>query len=748
MLASILTITLIIGGTALLSWPLGKYMAALFSGRFARADRLFTTFTGDAGEQDWKSYALALAAFNVVMFVFVFALLATQHLLPLNPDGQGAASLDLVFNTAARFTTNTNLQHYSGREHLELPCPAWRADVAAVRVGGDRDRGAGGAGARDRRAGQHGQLLPRRAAGDLPGPAAAGDRRGRHCSRLSGVPMTLEGAATVTTLEGAAQTIARGPVAAFVAIKQLGTNGGGFFGPNSTHPFENPSFWANAHRLASIIIIPMACVWMFGRIIDRTQPCDGAVWRDAGAAAIKIDRRRYLRKRPHQAFADLPVQQDVGNLEGKELRLGAITGPFWAVLTTATSNGSVGAMHDSLNPLTGLVPMVGMWLNATFGGVGVGMINMFLYIALAVFVAGMMVGRTPEYLGHRIEGREMRLAVLALFCHPLLILGGTALFAATAWGLDTLNNTGAHGFSEILYEFSSAAANNGSGFEGLGDNTVAVEHRHRPRHADRALPADHRAAGDRRLADGQAPQRRKRRHAERRGGGTFGVMLLITILIFGALTFFPAAALGPIAEHVTLMAAAKEHLAMNYILPSIRLWLVTFFVCVVRLYRADPRLCQDRHAPTAPTARSSRSMAGRSAANLSRRSSPAPRYFWPRPSAADYNGMGAAGSNLSPTSRKLAERARRRPIAALWRDRRPTRSRPTLSRHRAAGSIRISRLPARCIRWTASPTARGLTPAACSSSSRGRRPAPGGALAPEPIVNVLELNLALDRLER
>ena len=369
---------------------------------------------------------------------------------------------------------------------------------------------------------------------------------------LSGVPMTLEGAAQVTTLEGAAQTIARGPVAAFVAIKQLGTNGGGFFGPNSTHPLENPSFWANLVEMASLILIPMACVWMFGRMINRPRHAAVIFGVMAALLAIKLTAAATFESAPTMAFTDLPVQQDVGNLEGKELRLGAITGPLWAVLTTATSNGSVGAMHDSLNPLTGLVPMAGMWLNETFGGVGVGMINMFLYIALAVFVAGMMVGRTPEYLGQRIEGREMRLVVLALISHPLLILGGTALFAATPWGLDTLNNTGAHGFSEILYEFSSAAANNGSGFEGLGDNTpawniatgiVMLIARFLPIIVPLAIVGSLMA---------------KRRSAESAGtlsveGPTFGVMLFLVILIFGALTFFPAAALGPIAEHVTLM---------------------------------------------------------------------------------------------------------------------------------------------------------------------------------------------------
>ena len=356
----------------------------------------------------------------------------------------------------------------------------------------------------------------------------------------------------MTTLEGAAQTIARGPAAAFVAIKQLGTNGGGFFGPNSTHPFENPTLWANFIEMFAIIIIPMACVWMFGRMIGRIRHAGVIFGVMAALLLVKITAVIAFEAAPTQAFADLPIEQSVGNLEGKELRLGATTGPLWAAITTSTSNGSVGAMHDSLNPLAGLVPMAGMWLNETFGGVGVGMINMFLYIIVAVFVAGMMVGRTPEYLGHRIEGREMRLAVLALISHPVLILGGTALFAATSWGVDTLNNSGAHGFSEILYEFSSSAANNGSGFEGLGDNTapwnwatgiVMLIGRYLPILVPLAIVGS---------------LMTKRRSAESAGtlsveGNTFGIMLLITILIFGALTFFPAAALGPIAEHVTLM---------------------------------------------------------------------------------------------------------------------------------------------------------------------------------------------------
>lgn len=551
MLTAILTVILIVGGTALLSWPLGKYMASLFSGKFVWADRMFTRAVGGYREQDWKRYSAALLAFNALMFVFVFALLALQHALPLNPDGQGPAALDLVFNTASSFTTNTNLQHYSGESTwsylAQIGGLMWLQFVSAA-------TGIAALAALARGIGGHSTMgnffvdVQRAAIGVLLPLAVI-----VACFiAVRGVPMTFDGAATVTTLDGAVQTIARGPAAAFVAIKQLGTNGGGFFGPNSTHPLENPDFWANAFSMISIIIVPMACVWMFGSIIGRMKHAGVVFGVMLVFLLVKIGGSVAFESAPTQAFSDLPVMADVGNLEGKELRLGATTGPLWAVLTTSTSNGSVGAMHDSLNPLTGLMPMAGMWLNATFGGVGVGMINMFLYIVVAVFIAGMMVGRTPEYLGHKVEGHEMRLAVLALLSHAVLILGGTAIFAATAWGQDTLNNVGAHGFSEILYEFSSAGANNGSGFEGLGDNTAAwniatgivmLIGRYLPIIVPLAIVGSLMA---------------KTRSAESAGtlsveSGTFGTMLVITILIFGALTFFPAAALGPIAEHVTLM---------------------------------------------------------------------------------------------------------------------------------------------------------------------------------------------------
>ena len=364
--------------------------------------------------------------------------------------------------------------------------------------------------------------------------------------------MTLQGAARAMTLEGVEQVIARGPVAAFLAIKQLGTNGGGFFGPNSTHPFENPSFFTNVLSTIALILIPMASVWMFGRIVGRMQHATVLFAVMMVLLLAKLGAAVAWEAAPTQAFAGLPISQAIANLEGKELRFGTAAAPLWAVLTTCTSNGSVNCMHDSLNPLTGLVPMIGMWLNATFGGVGVGMINMFIYIVLAVFVAGMMVGRTPEYLNRRVEMREVKLAVLAMFAHALFILGGTALFAATPWGQGTLNNTGPHGFSEILYEFSSSSANNGSGFEGLGDNTVPWNVATGlvmllARFIPILLPLA--------IAGSLAKKRATAQSAGTLGVDTvtFGVMLIATILFLGALTFFPAAALGPIAEHLQFM---------------------------------------------------------------------------------------------------------------------------------------------------------------------------------------------------
>jgi potassium-transporting ATPase potassium-binding subunit len=363
---------------------------------------------------------------------------------------------------------------------------------------------------------------------------------------------------TVTTVEGPAQTIARGVVAPMVAIKQLGTNGGGYFGPNSTHPYENPTPISNFVETWSILVIPMGMIWTLGDMIRR---------RRLAVALFAVMLTMYLpmvayavaqESHGNPAIARIGVDQATGSMEGKEVRFGAGLSALWAVSTTVTSNGSVNAMHDSLTPLGGLMPMVGMWINSIFGGVGVGFINMFIFVVVAVFIAGMMIGRTPEFLGKKVEAREMKLASVALLWHPLAILVGTAV-ACYVWSttahpgatLGWLHNPGPHGFSEMLYEFSSAAANNGSGFEGLGDNTpfwnvstglVMLLSRYIPIFAPLAL------AGS--LAAKPATQ--ETAGSLRADSATFGFTLWAVVVILGLLMFMPVAVLGPIAEHLAL----------------------------------------------------------------------------------------------------------------------------------------------------------------------------------------------------
>ena len=561
MIQAILFVTLILAGTALLSWPLGRYMSWAMDpakGQVGGQENpngftaLFQSIGGSLArqEQNWKRYVVSLLGFNVVLFVVVFAILALQQYLPLNPDAKQALDPSLIFNTAVSFTTNTNLQHYSGEVSMsyftQLAGLMWLQFVSAavgIAVLAALARGLAG-----RKLGNF-FVDVQRATFLILLPAAF---IVAVLLLLTGVPMTFGGSVVATTLEGVQQTIARGPVAAFVAIKQLGTNGGGFFGPNSAHPLENPTFWSNVVQTVSIIIIPMACVWMFGHIIGRLKHAGVLFTVMLILMGVRITATVGFESVPTQAFASLPITQDVGNLEGKELRFGASAGPLWAVVTTSTSNGSVNAMHDSLNPLAGMMPMIGMWLNEDFGGVGVGMVNMFLYIVVGVFIAGMMIGRTPEYLGWRIEAKEVKFAMMGLLSHGFFILVGTAIFAVTPWGAATLNNIGPHGFSEILYEFSSSAANNGSGFEGLGDATAAwniatglvmLLSRFIPIILPLAIIGSLSA---------------KRRATESSGtlsveDGTFAGMLTATVVIVGALTFFPAATLGPIAEHVMFM---------------------------------------------------------------------------------------------------------------------------------------------------------------------------------------------------
>ncbi len=546
--------TIVVVVALVLSWPLARYMQWAMDPSDAgpirvRYDKACVALLGYeiCRPQSWKQYCVSMLAFNLLMFVFAYLVLTTQPWLPLNPDDKGPIEPSLAFNTAASFTSNTNLQHYSGEVSLsyfsQLGALMWLQFVsAATGIGVVTALARGLAGFS--RLGNFYQDVWRAAALILLPLSIVWAGLLVVC----GVPMTLEGAAVATTLEGATQTIARGPVAAFIAIKQLGTNGGGWFGPNCTHPFENPTFWSNVLSNIAILLVPMATVWMFGRITARVRHAAVLFGVMLALYLSFVVSACWLESQPTAALEDLPVAHSM-NLEGKELRFGTTAGATWAVSTTSTSNGSVNAMHDSLNPLTSIVPMAGMWLNVVFGGVGVGLINMFLFVITAVFLAGMMVGRTPEYLTRKVETKEMKLALIALLAHPLFILGGTALFADTSWGLDTLHNPGSHGLSEIVYEFSSAAANNGSGFEGLGDNTVPwniatgvvmLLGRFIPIIAPLAIVGSL-------AAKRAAPETAG---TFRTDTLLFGVVLLGTILIVGALLFLPLAMLGPIAEHL------------------------------------------------------------------------------------------------------------------------------------------------------------------------------------------------------
>jgi len=547
---------------------LGSYMANVFTGRRTALDpllvpieRLVVRLTGvdPSLQQDWKQYSVSLVISNIVMWLATFPIVSFQKALPLNPDGIANMEPTLAFNAISSFTTNTNLQHYSGETGLSYfsqmftvtflqfvtAATGIAAAVAIIRaLGGNRLTALGSFYVDLTRATVR-ILLPLALLVSV-------------VLMWQGTPMTFEGAAQATTLEGSPQAIARGVTAGVVSIKQLGTNGGGYFGPNSAHPYENPTPLSNFVETWSITIIPMSVVVMFGYILRRRRL---AIVIFATMLAIYLPMVVIgiaQESGGNPALSRMGVDQATGSMEGKEVRFGAGLSALWGVTTTMTSNGSVNSMLDSWTPLGGLIPMIGMWLNNIFGGVGVGFINMLIFVIVAVFVAGMMIGRTPEFLGKKVEAKEIKLASLALLWHPLAILVGTAIachvWATTAdpeTALAWLKNPGAHGFSEMLYEFSSAAANNGSGFEGLGDNTpfwsiacglVMLLSRYIPIVAPLAL------AG----MLGAKPAAPETSGSLRADSATFGVTLWAVIVILGLLMFMPVAVLGPIAEHLAL----------------------------------------------------------------------------------------------------------------------------------------------------------------------------------------------------
>jgi len=585
---------LILLTAVVLSFPLGRYLAWIFDGRYqapAWLNKLEQKL--DTGPQGWKQYAFALVLFNAVMFVVAFVVLALQPQLPLNPDDKHMLGPTTIFHTAISFFSNNSQQHYAGEVHLsyfsQLLAIVWNmfvsggvglAAVAAI------TRGLRG----DAHMGNFYVDVWRAVAYVLvPTSAIAGV-----LLIASGVPMTLAGTEEVATLDAAEspapQAIARGPVAALVPIKNLASVGGGFFGANSAHPFENPNAFSNFLTCVLILLFPAAVVVMFGRLLNRMrhalvlygvmillfvamtgwviywdtlQPNPGLTARPA--AVVRVLGPAGPVEKALAPCAGLPVDQELGNLEGKELRFGTSAGSTFVSVTTAVSCGSVNCAHDSLNPLAGLTPLTGMWLQCVFGGKGVGFINLLVYLFVGVFITGLMVGRTPEYLGKKVEAREMKLAMLALLVHPILILAPTGLFAACDWGRQSTNNPGAHGFSEIMYEFSSAASGNGSGFEGLQDTWGFNDGKDQP-----SPPAPYSPQWD--IACGMvmilgrlipiiAPLAIAGSLAAklptpltvgtlRTDTVTFGFVLLGTILLLGALLFLPVAVLGPVAEHL------------------------------------------------------------------------------------------------------------------------------------------------------------------------------------------------------
>ncbi|RZJ39571.1 MAG: potassium-transporting ATPase subunit KdpA [Chryseobacterium sp.] len=561
----ILGIVMMFALAVALAIPLGRYIGKIFSNEktwmdriFDPIDQLFYKLSGINPEREmtWKQHLTALLTINLVWFIAAMLVLTNMSWLPLNPDNNPSMSGDLAFNTAVSFVTNTNLQHYSGETGMsylgQLTLMLWQFISAGC------------------------------------GMAVAGvvffamkerttDKLGnfyfffvRSCVRIllpiaiivasllafSGTPMTFEGKDAMTTFQGDKVEVSRGPVAAFVAIKHLGTNGGGFFGPNSAHPLENPGYFTNTVEIVTQMLIPLAMIFAMGFIIKRRK----LAWTVFGVMTIGF----LLLTIPtvisevngNPAVSNMGISQTMGNMEGKEVRFGAAASAYWSIATTVISTGSVNSMHDSFMPLSGMNQLLGMMVNCFYGGVGVGFLNFYIFIILAVFISGLMVGRTPEFLGKKIEAKEMKIAMIIALLHPFLILAGTAIAsyiytsdpeAFAGW----LNNPGYHGFSEMLYEFTSSSANNGSGFEGLGDNTpfwniacgiVMLMARYLPIIGPVAIAGS--LAAKKYIPESAGTLKTDT--------ATFGLMIFAVIALVAALSFFPALALGPIAEHFSL----------------------------------------------------------------------------------------------------------------------------------------------------------------------------------------------------
>lgn len=563
--SEILGIIATYGLVLLIAIPLGRYIGKVFNYEntwldkiFNPIDKLFFRIGGINPniEMSWKKHLAALLSINLVWFIISMLVLTNMGWLPLNPDQNPSMSGDLAFNTSVSFITNTNLQHYSGETGLsylgQLVLMLWQFISAGCGIA---------------IAGVVFLAMKEKTSLTLGNFYSFFVRS---CTRIllplafvvaiilafNGTPMTFEGKDTVTTLEGNQQNVSRGPVAAFVAIKQLGTNGGGFYGPNSANPMENPNYLTNVVESSSIVLIPIALIFALGYVLKRKK----LAWTIYGVMTLgflallipAVTSEMY----GSPTIEKMGISQAMGSMEGKEVRFGSAASANWATYTTVTSNGSVNSMHDSMTPITGMTTLLGMMINCFYGGVGVGFLNFYIFIILGVFISGLMVGRTPEFLGKKIEAREMKIAMMIALLHPLLILSGTAMASHLYAGnpeeyAGWLANPGYHGFSEMLYEFTSSSANNGSGFEGLGDNTpfwniatgiVMLLARYLPIIGPVAI------AGI--LAT--KPYIPESNGTLNTDTPTFGLLVFAVIFIIAALSFFPALTLGPIAEFFSL----------------------------------------------------------------------------------------------------------------------------------------------------------------------------------------------------
>lgn len=547
--------------SVVLAIPLGNYIAKVYGTKKTWLDPVISPLEKgifrlsgiDPGKSmTWKQSLAAMLTINMVWFLAGMLILMTQHSLPLNPDHNPDMSPALAFNTTISFVVNCNLQHYAGETGLSYLSQLWLMFLQFVSA--------------------------------ATGMAAAAilfialkekttDKLGnfyslfvKSCTRIllplslvvaciflfNGMPMTFQGKEIMTTLQGDTVQVSTGPVAAFVPIKHVGTNGGGFFGANSAHPLENPNYLTNITEMVAQLIIPFAMIFALGFFLKKRR----FAWMIFGVMTIGFLLLALpnimMEIKGNPALAHMGIDTASGAMEGKETRFGAAASGFWSIVTTVISTGSVNSMHDSFMPLSGMNQLLAMMINCFYGGCGVGLLNFFIFIILAVFVSGLMVGRTPEFMGKKIEAREMKIAMIIALLHPLLILAGTALAVALPqYTAGTLNNTGFHGFSEMLYEYTSSAANNGSGFEGLGDNTpwwnistglVLILSRFLPIIGPVAIAGL--LAGKKYVPESAGTLKTDT--------GTFGIMIFAVILIVAALSFFPSLALGPIAEYFSL----------------------------------------------------------------------------------------------------------------------------------------------------------------------------------------------------